>query len=209
MSAPRTILLAMVLSLLAPACGVQANSPSSDAQPTAEETSGSRQGNGVSGGNHAEDRPDDRSGNRADRGGGRPEDRAGDPRRGGEREVRSATLHLSGDRGTGFSGLCRVGERETELAGTVPETVELELDGAALECSVENAGPGSLEADLSVGNAHYTQRTAAGGADLNFALSGARYTSSTSSVTAVEAETPDAVSNASSRAVAGPQDRER
>lgn len=194
----RTILLVVALYLTASACGgAQANSPSGggdDAQPTTQERAeapSERRGD-------REDRPRDRPSGRSEGGGGQ--------RNAEEREIRAATLELSGDEGTGFSGVCKIGEREMELEGTVPETVDLDLDGEPLECRIENTGNGSLKADLAVGDAHYTQHTSASGATLNFALSGDGYTSSTSSVTAVDTETPDAVSNASSHAEAGPQD---
>ena len=192
----RTSALLFIAALSLAACGGAEADPSSGAgksQPTTAERSA----------RHDDVRradSDDRS-----RGGG-SERRARENPRGGEHLIESATLELSGDRGTGFSGVCRVGGQERELAGTVPETVELDLGGGPLECRLENQGPGTLTAELSVGNAHYTQQASAQGSTLNFALSGEGYRSSTSSVSAVEAETPDAVSNASARAVAGPRD---
>ena len=192
------VMLLAALCLALSACGgAQANSSSGggdDAQPATQERA---------------QRQSERRGDREDGPGDRPSGRSGD-REGQKnaegREIRAATLELSGDEGTVFSGVCKIGEREMKLEGTVPETVELDLDGEPLECSIENTGDGSLKADLSVGNAHYTQQTSASGASLNFALSGDGYTSSTSSVTAIDTETPDAVSNASSYAEAGPQD---
>ena len=201
MIAARTIVLLVALSLIASACGgAQANSSSAggdDAQPSTQERA---DGPSERRGDH-EDRPRDRPSGRSGDGGGH--------RNAEGREIRAATLELSGDEGAVFSGVCKVGEREMELEGTVPETVKLDLDGEPLECRIENTGNGSLKADLSVGNAHYTQHTSASGASLNFALSGDGYTSSTSSVSAVETETPDAASNASSYAEAGPQDEEK
>ena len=191
----RTSALLFIAALSLAACGGAEADPSSGAgksQPTTAERSA---------------RHDDvRRADSDDRSRGGSERRARENPRGGEHLIESATLELSGDRGTGFSGVCRVGGQERELAGTVPETVELDLGGGPLECRLENQGPGTLKAELSVGNAHYTQQTSAQGSTLNFALSGEGYRSSTSSVSAVEAETPDAVSNASARAVAGPRD---
>jgi hypothetical protein len=201
--APRTSILMFLVafSLAISACGgAEANSSSSSSsssggesrQPTTAAEDATRQG----------ERDGDREGRSRDRSASRPERDGGGG--GGQREKGSAVLELSGDDRTGFSGVCRVGEAETELEGTVPKTVNLALDGEPLECRIENTGPGSLKADLSVGGAHYVQQTSSGA--LNFALSGDGYTSSTSSVTAVENETPDAVSDASARAEAGSPD---
>jgi hypothetical protein len=199
--APRTsiLMLLVAFSLALSACGgAETNSSSSsggESRPTTTAEGATRQGDSDG---DREGRSRDRSASRAEREGGGG---------GGQRKEESAVLELSGDDGTGFSGVCRVGGRETELEGTVPKTVDLALGGEPLECRIENTGPGFLKADLSVGDAHYVQQTSSGA--LNFALSGDGYTSSTSSVTAVETETPDAVSNASSYAEAGPQDEKK
>lgn len=181
MSKHYILLLVIVLTLSLPACaGTEA--ASSGGTTDAERTDRSEPRSG--------DKRDDRSG------GG-----AGDRERresGGDREIQSAVLELTGDEGAGFSGFCTVGDEKIEVEGAVPERLDLDLNGEALRCEIENTGGGSLQADLVVGNSQYTQQTTSQGSTLNFALSGDGYSSSTSSVTAVESETPDAVSNASS-----------
>lgn len=189
------ILLLIVLSLVLHACGdpgTTSSGGSADTATPAERTE--RQD--VPPGNRSGDK-------REDRAGGRSGDQDGQGVQEGDLQIQSATLELSGDEGTGFSGVCSVGEEEIEVEGTVPRSLNLDLNGEPLRCEIENTGAGALTADLTVGNSHYIQQTTSQGATLNFALSGDGYSSSTSSVTIIESKTPDAVSNASSYADGG------
>jgi hypothetical protein len=177
------LLLVIALTLSLPACaGTEASSSGGAGTTDAERTEQSEPRSG--------DKRDDQSGSGAGER-GRREGR-------GDREIQSAVLELTGDEGAGFSGVCTVGDEKVEVEGTVPRSLDLDLNGEALRCEIEKTGEGTLKADLVVGNSHYIQQTTTQGSTLNFALSGDGYSSSTSSVTAIESKTPDAVSNASS-----------
>lgn len=93
-----------------------------------------------------------------------------------------ATLRITGDPGTRFSGACLVGEKERVLDGRVPERYAFEPGGKKLECEVRKEG-GALKIVFTDGaSVRSEQRTGAGESTVRFAYSGSSIASSTSSV---------------------------
>lgn len=94
------------------------------------------------------------------------------------------TLKLEGDAGTGFSGVCNVGDQEEELAGETPQSFVYELpEGQTLDCEIRksDSGSGSLKVTLTAPGNNIVQQTNTPGGSINLSFSGSGVTSSTSS----------------------------
>jgi len=105
----------------------------------------------------------------------------GEERTGGESSGREVTLNIGGDRGTGFSGTCNVGDEENELSGQVPESFGYDLEGQQLECEIRQEDAGGLEILLTGPGDRIEQRINAPGGVINLAYSENGVSSSTSS----------------------------
>ncbi len=92
------------------------------------------------------------------------------------------TLHLGGDRGTSFSGICSVGEKKKAIAGRAPERYVFEPGDAGLECEIRKKDGGTLEVVVAGEGLRSVQQTAASGGTIRFAFSGDGISSSTSSI---------------------------
>ena len=90
-------------------------------------------------------------------------------------------LRVRGDRGTEFSGVCSVGDRERNLEGRAPERYAFGPGGSKLECEIRNDGGGDLEVALAGEGVRSVQQTNSRGATVRFALSEGGFSSSTSS----------------------------
>lgn len=92
------------------------------------------------------------------------------------------TLTVGGDRGTSFSGVCSVGEKEKTIAGRVPERYVFEPGDAGLECEIRKKDGGALELVVAGEGLRSVQQTAASGGTIRFSFSGGGISSSTSSI---------------------------
>jgi hypothetical protein len=97
---------------------------------------------------------------------------------GNEHLARKVELQMQGERGTGFSGTCKIGQEKKEIRGRVPERFVYELDGRSLGCEVRKHGPGALEIVLTSGDDRHVQRTDSAEATLEFSYSGQGFSSS-------------------------------
>lgn len=93
------------------------------------------------------------------------------------------SLQISGDPGTEFSGVCRIGDAENELAGQVPESFSYDLGGQQLECEIRNDGTDSaaLEVLLTGPGDHIRQQTNSPEGTISLTYSENGVSSSTSS----------------------------
>jgi len=94
------------------------------------------------------------------------------------------TLKLEGDAGTGFSGVCNVGDQEEDLAGETPQSFVYEMpEGQTLNCEIRksDSGSGSLKVTLTAPGNNIVQQTNTPGGSINLSFSGSGVTSSTSS----------------------------
>ncbi len=92
------------------------------------------------------------------------------------------TLHVGGDRGTSFSGICSVGEKKKAIAGHAPEHYVFKPGDAGLECEIRKKGGGTLEVVVAGEGLRSVQQTAASGGTIKFTFSGDGISSSTSSI---------------------------
>jgi hypothetical protein len=79
-----------------------------------------------------------------------------------------ATLEITGDSGTGFSGSCAVGEGEPEeISGEVPASFTYDLRGKPLDCEISSDG--SVQVELTVGgNVNSVQQFSGGTLNLTY-----------------------------------------
>lgn len=113
--------------------------------------------------------------------GDRTEDtKAGEERTGGG-SGREVTLSLEGDPGTGFSGICNIGDEENEISGQVPESFGYDLEGQQLQCEIRQEDAGSLEFLLTGPGDRIEQQINNPGGTISLAYSEDGVSSSTSS----------------------------
>ena len=90
-----------------------------------------------------------------------------------EQDAAGLTLRVAGEPGTGFSGVCSVGQEERAIAGRVPERYAFEPGDAGLECEIrKEGGGGAMEVIVAGEGVRSVQRTATGEGAVRFALSG-------------------------------------
>lgn len=107
--------------------------------------------------------------------------------KGGPQEV---TLEITGDPGTGFSGVCSVGGSERTLDGEVPGRYVFEPQGKRLECELRKEGGSALGIVVTDGaGGRSEQRTTGGESTVRFVYSSGSVSSSISSSTVSESQT--------------------
>ncbi len=94
------------------------------------------------------------------------------------------TLHVRGDQGTEFSGVCSMGNEEKALEGRTPERYVFEPRDAKLKCEIQNDGGGALEVAVAGEGVRSVQQVGSRAATVRFALSDGGFSSSTSSFSA-------------------------
>jgi hypothetical protein len=117
----------------------------------------------------------------------------------GEGSDREITLSFEGDAGTGFSGVCNVGDEEESFEGQVPESFSYELGGRQLECEIQKQdGSGTLEVLLTGPGDRVRQQTGNPGGTINLTYSEKGSTSSSNSSSGSSSSVNQVVSNSSS-----------
>lgn len=87
------------------------------------------------------------------------------------------TLKFTGEPGTSFSGLCRVGGEKRNVEGEVPKSVAFDTDGKKLKCDLLKRDEGMLKLTLVSGDNRYEQRTNAQRSTLKLSYSDSGFTS--------------------------------
>ena len=82
------------------------------------------------------------------------------------------TLEVSGDPGTGFSGVCSVEEEEKTIGGRVPQRYVFELGDAGLECEIsKKSDGGALQVVVAGEGVRSVQHTGATEGTIRFTFS--------------------------------------
>lgn len=89
-----------------------------------------------------------------------------------ESHPQELTLEVGGDPGTGFSGLCSVGEEGKTIGGRVPQRYVFELGDAGLECEIHKKEDGGTLQVVAAGEGvRSVQHTGATEGTIRFAFS--------------------------------------
>jgi hypothetical protein len=117
---------------------------------------------------------------------------------GGPGDSGEATLRLTGDEGTNFTGLCEVGGEKTNLDGELPARLDFDLDSEGLACEIGKEGPGLLRVALSAGDNEIIRETNAEDAKIELVYRDGNVVASTSSSSGSSSSSQSSTSSVSS-----------